>query len=90
MLKVTGGAVILNEDVMVNKKKRPWTLGSYLSLLKKSAGAVKLGIRYMIDPAPTEHSSSPSLPSTELIDRSTDSKLGKHTCRDTFSKVHVN
>ena len=73
---------------MVNKKKCPWTLGSYLSLPKKSAGAVKLGVCYVVDPAPTEQSSSPSLPSTGLVDRSSDSRLGKH--RDILSKVHIN
>ncbi len=49
LFKVTGGAVILNEAIFVKKKSRPWTLGGYLSLLKKGSSSVKIGVGYVID-----------------------------------------
>lgn len=38
------GARILNEQILINEKARPWTLGNYLCLLRKSADNVKLGV----------------------------------------------
>ena len=38
------GARILNESVLVNGKSRPWTVGNYLSMLRKGAGSVKIGV----------------------------------------------
>ena len=37
------GARILNEQVSVNGKNRPWTVGNYLAMLRKGAGSVKMG-----------------------------------------------
>ena len=41
------GARVLDCDVSVKSKPRPWTLGNYLGLLKKSPTAVKLGVGYL-------------------------------------------
>ena len=38
------GARILNESVSVNGKSRPWTVGNYLSMLRKGAASVKMGV----------------------------------------------
>ena len=38
------GAQILNEEMKLNGKCKPWTLGNYLLLMKKSPSNVKLGI----------------------------------------------
>ena len=48
LFKVSGGAIILNEDVVVNKIPRAWTLGNYLALIKKSPSSVKIGVAYVI------------------------------------------
>jgi hypothetical protein len=42
------GARVLDCDVSVKGKPRPWTLGNYLGLLKKSPSAVKLGVGYVV------------------------------------------
>ena len=49
LFKAAGGAVIANKEIMVNKKLRPWSLGNYLSLLKKSPSNVKIGVAYVYD-----------------------------------------
>ena len=49
LFKAAGGAVIANKEIMVNKKLRPWSLGNYLSLLKKSPSNVKIGVAYVFD-----------------------------------------
>ncbi len=36
LFKPVGGAVIPDKDLTVNKKLHPWTLGNYLSVLKKT------------------------------------------------------
>ena len=38
------GARILNEQVSVNEKNRPWTVGNYLAMLRKGAASVKMGV----------------------------------------------
>ena len=38
------GARVLNEPLLVNGKRKPWTLGNYLLMLRKGASKVKLGI----------------------------------------------
>ena len=38
------GARILNEQVSVNGKNRPWTVGNYLAMLRKGAASVKMGV----------------------------------------------
>ena len=38
------GARILNESVSVNGKSRPWTVGNYLSMLRKGAASIKMGV----------------------------------------------
>ena len=40
------GARVLNECVTVKGKLKPWTLGNYLLLMKKSPSSVKLGVGY--------------------------------------------
>jgi len=40
------GALILDEEVTINGKTRPWTLGNYLLLMKKSPANIKLGVGY--------------------------------------------
>lgn len=67
LFKVTSGAVILDEDIVVNRMRRPWTLGNYLSLLKKGGHAVKIGVSYVVDPVRTDRSSSPDLPSSGIF-----------------------
>ena len=42
------GARILNEAITLNGKLKPWTMGCYMQLLKKSAGNIKLGVGYII------------------------------------------
>lgn len=49
IFKVNGGAIIQNEDIMINGQRRDWTLGNYLALLKKSPSAVKIGVGYLHD-----------------------------------------
>lgn len=41
------GARVLDSDITVKGKPRPWTLGNYLGLLKKSPSSVKLGVGYV-------------------------------------------
>lgn len=38
------GTRILNKELTINKIKRPWLIGNYLSFIKKSASQVKFGI----------------------------------------------
>lgn len=40
------GVLILDEEVTINGKIRPWTLGNYLLLMKKSSANIKLGVGY--------------------------------------------
>ena len=40
------GARILDEDVTIKGRLKPWTLGNYLLLMKKSPSSVKLGVGY--------------------------------------------
>ena len=49
IFKVSGGAVIQNEDITIHGEQRNWTLGNYLALLKKSPSAVKIGVGYIHD-----------------------------------------
>ena len=41
------GARVLDEEVTVKGKTKPWTLGNYLLLMKKSPNHVKMGIGYV-------------------------------------------
>lgn len=41
------GARVLNEEINLNGKDKPWTLGNYLLKMKKSPTSVKLGIGYV-------------------------------------------
>ena len=38
------GTRILNKELKFNRIKRPWSIGNYLSFVKKSASQVKFGI----------------------------------------------
>ena len=38
------GTRILDKDLSINKKKKPWLMGNYLTCVKKSAAQLKLGI----------------------------------------------
>ena len=49
LFKAFGGARIANDDLVVNDKVRPWNLGNYLSLLKKSPSNVQIGVAYVMD-----------------------------------------
>ena len=40
------GTRILDEDVTIRGKLKPWTIGNYLLLIKKSPSNVKLGVGY--------------------------------------------
>ena len=44
------GARVLNENVTIKGKLKPWTLGNYLLLMKKSPSNVKLGVGYFTLP----------------------------------------
>lgn len=46
LFKVTGGAKIVDSELIINEEVRPWTLGNYLSLLKKSSANVQIGVAY--------------------------------------------
>lgn len=54
------GARVLNESVTVKGKQKPWTLGNYLLLMKKSPSNVKLGVGYFTPPSSDITSSSSS------------------------------
>lgn len=41
------GARILNRVVTVKGNKKPWTLGNYLLMMKKSPASVKIGVGYV-------------------------------------------
>ena len=41
------GARVLNENITVKGNSKPWTLGNYLLLMKKSPSSVKMGIGYV-------------------------------------------
>lgn len=41
------GARVLDEDVILNDKARPWTLGRYLLLIKKAPSNVKMRVGYL-------------------------------------------
>lgn len=45
LFKVTGGAKIVDSELIINEV-RPWTLGNCLSLLKKSSANVQIGVAY--------------------------------------------
>ena len=38
------GSRIIDKELTINGKKRPWLIGNYLSFVKKSAAQLKLGI----------------------------------------------
>ena len=40
----SSGARILNEQLSVNGKNRPWTVGNYLAMLRKGAASVRMGV----------------------------------------------
>jgi len=42
------GARILNEAISVGKSNKPWTVGNYLWMLKKSAATAKIGVGYKV------------------------------------------
>ena len=44
------GSRIINNDLTIHKKKKPWLIGNYLSCIKKSAAQFKLGIATVVDP----------------------------------------
>lgn len=49
------GARILNEDVIIGGKTKPWTMGNYILLMKKSPSNIKLGVgRVMHDSSESE------------------------------------
>ena len=41
------GARVLDEDIVVKCRQKPWTLGNYLLLMKKSPATTKMGIGYL-------------------------------------------
>lgn len=41
------GARVLDEDIVVKGRHKPWTLGNYLLLMKKSPTAAKMGVGYL-------------------------------------------
>lgn len=43
------GARVLDKEVTVKGKIKPWTLGNYLLLLKKSPYNIKMGVGYIMD-----------------------------------------
>ena len=51
---------MLDESVTVKGKLKPWTLGNYLLLMKKSPSNVKLGVGYFTPPLEDVASSSSS------------------------------
>ncbi len=103
LFKVCGGAIILDEDIVVQGKTRRWTVGSNLSLLKKNSSSVKIGVSYVIESVHTNDSSgfSISLPSSGILDKqghghstpsssvSLSTRLGKrHAWKNVISQVN--
>lgn len=41
------GARILDEEITIGGKTKPWTMGSYILLMKKSPNNIKLGVGYI-------------------------------------------
>lgn len=54
-------ARVLDEEVTIKDKTKPWTLGNYLLVMRKSPNVVKLGIGYVT------YSDSSSSPSSEKV-----------------------
>lgn len=46
LFKINGTRVV-NKSVTVKGNKKPWTIGNYLLLMKKSPSAVKIGVGYV-------------------------------------------
>lgn len=51
------GARILNESMTIAGKVKPWTLGNFLLLMKKSASSVKIGVCYIASSLTSSESS---------------------------------
>lgn len=49
LFKPKGGAKIACDDLVISEMSRPWTLGNYLLLLKKSPCSIQIGVAYVID-----------------------------------------
>ena len=60
------GARVLDEKVTVKGNQKPWTLGNYLLLMKKSPSNVKLGVGYF-SPLPENVTSSSSSSSSDSL-----------------------
>ena len=60
------GARVLNDSISLRKKVVPWTLGHYLSLMKKSASSVRLGVGYVMPEEVSSDSGSTSEESDEV------------------------
>ena len=58
LFKVNNGAAISSEPVSIKGKKKPWTLGNYLLLLKKNPVNVKIGCGYMFEEPSSDESST--------------------------------
>lgn len=52
------GARVLDSEVTIKGKQKPWTLGNYLLLMKKAPSAVKMGVGHVIVPDNSVSSSS--------------------------------
>ena len=71
------GARILNEDLNVNGKIKSWTLGNYLTLLKKSPSNVKLGVgQVLADISLRDSSDSDKCDSDEASEKSSEDDHG--------------
>ena len=60
LFKVSGGALIQNDNITLKGVSRKWTLGNYLSLLKKSPSSIKIGIACVDDTCSTSDDESES------------------------------
>ena len=60
------GARLLDENVTVKGNQKPWTLGNYLLLMRKSPSNVKLGVGYF-SPLPENVTGSSSSSSSDSL-----------------------
>ena len=72
------GAQVLSEDININGKVKPWTLGRYLLLMKKSPSNVKLGIGHIsVEVSDSESNSDSTEKSKQVLSQCT---FGRHSC----------
>ena len=75
LFKTSGGALIANDDIIINGQTRAWTIGNYLTLLKKSPSNVQIGVGYVLS---DDHSSDDDLTNDGLTTVSCQKEISFH------------